>query len=197
MFGTRYSPELERAVRSVDRAQFLPPDQLEAVNDDRPLPIGHGQTISQPSLVEEMTHHLGVTGGSRVLEIGTGCGYQTAILAHLAREVYTIERIPELAEAARERLLRLGLTNIRYRVGDGTKGWPEQAPFDRIMVTAAPINIPPVLIEQLVRGGRMVIPVGPDIHSQSLWLATKDLTGHVRCEELFGVRFVPLIPDES
>lgn len=195
MFGKSSMTALERAVRAVNRENFLPAEQLGCARDDRPLPIGHGQTISQPSLVQEMTRELVLTTRSRVLEIGTGSGYQTAILAELAAQVYTIERILDLAEVAQERLTRLGYENIEFRVGDGAEGWPEAAPFDAIIVTAAPTAIPPALVEQLGRGGRMVIPVGPTAQDQTLFLVTKDAAGAVWQRELFGVRFVPLVSD--
>ncbi len=184
-----------RAVRAVHREEFLPPQQRAHAADDAPLPIGYAQTISQPSLVEEMTRELQLTDRSRVLEIGTGSGYQTAILAEIAAEIFTVERIPELADAARERLERLGYSNIRYRVGDGALGWPEAAPFDGIVVTAAPADVPAPLTEQLAPNGRMVIPVGPRVDAQRLLLVTKDAGGRIRQQELFGVRFVPLVSE--
>jgi protein-L-isoaspartate(D-aspartate) O-methyltransferase len=181
------------AFASVDRALFLPLGQLGRVHVDAPLPIGFDQTISQPSLVREMTCLLAPHSGSRVLEIGTGSGFQTAILAKLAATVFTIERVPELAAEAERRLRRLGCTNIHYRLADGACGWPEQAPFDRIMVTAAPATIPPALEQQLASGGRMVIPVGPEPDDQALWLVTRDVAGQLAHERLFPVRFVPLV----
>jgi protein-L-isoaspartate(D-aspartate) O-methyltransferase len=193
MFGKKSMSDLERAVQAVNRLDFLPPEQRDRVRVDGPLPIGFGQTISQPSLVEEMTRELDPTNSSKVLEIGTGSGYQTAILAELAATVYTIERIPELARDARERLDALGYRNIEFRIGDGALGWPEAAPFDRIMVTAAPDEVPTALIQQLAPGGRMVIPVGADREHQVLECFTKDQEGRVEHRELFGVRFVPLV----
>lgn len=193
MFGRRSEDPVDEAVRAVRRVDFIPADQVACAGADEPLPIGHGQTISQPSLVVEMTRELAVTRRSRVLEIGTGSGFQAAILAHLAAEVFTIERIPELADAARDRLERLGYRNIRFRIGDGALGWPEAAPFDAIIVTAAPKEIPPALIDQLAVNGRMVIPAGPTAQQQSLWLITKAADGTITERQLFGVRFVPLV----
>lgn len=173
----------------------MPADQLRHAGDDRPLPIGCGQTISQPSLVEYMTGELALGPGDRVLEIGTGSGYQTAILAEMAAEVFTIERLPQLATTARERLGRLGYANIRFRVGDGAAGWPEAAPFSGIIVTAAAVRVPPALIDQLAPGGRLIIPVGPTLHEQELLRVEKRQDGSVQSEGLFGVRFVPLVSD--
>lgn len=190
---THAAQEVQRAVAAVPRAVFLPPEQRSHVAEDRPLPIGHHQTISQPSLVMRMTQELGLAPGDRVLEIGTGCGYQTAILAELAHEVFTVERIPELAFAAQQRLATLGYGNIRFRVGDGAQGWPEFAPFAAIIVTAAPVSVPPALVAQLAVGGRMVIPVGEDRDQQVLLKVRRRDDGTVTQEELFGVRFVPLI----
>ncbi len=197
MFGKVPMTALDRAVRSVRREEFLPPEQLPHVSEDIPLPIGHGQTISQPSLVVEMTRELAIDERSRVLEIGTGSGYQTALLAELAKDVFTIERIPELAAAAESRLRKLGYHTIRFRVGDGAEGWPEEAPYDGIIVTAAPPVLPAKLVDQLALGGRMVIPVGPTVHDQTLMLVVKDSSGAVWERELFGVRFVPLISDDD
>lgn len=176
--------------RTLNRRDFIDDPEIQAWAEcDRPLPIGHGQTISQPSLVLTMTQELAVEPGSRVLEIGTGSGFQTALLAQFAESVYTIERIPELADKSRERLLKLGFTNIRYKVGDGSEGWPEYAPFDRIMVTAAAGKIPHTLLKQLKVGGRMILPLGP-AESQELLLITKDAAGIVQSESLGAVRFV-------
>lgn len=184
-----------RAMRAVRREDFLPAEQRVNVDKDMPLPIGHAQTISQPSLVQEMTCELALDARSRVLEIGTGSGYQTAILAEIAAEVFTVERIADLADGARSRLEALGYDNIRYRIGDGALGWPEAAPFDRIVVTAAPKFVPSALVEQLAPNGRMVIPVGLAPDAQQLLLVTKDAAGGVWERELFGVRFVPLVSE--
>lgn len=189
------SAAVERAVRAVRRDDFLTAEQKRHAGEDVPLPIGQGQTTSQPSLVAEMTRELGLTGASRVLEVGTGSGYQTAILAEIAAEVFTVERLPELAEAARVRLVGLGYSNIRFRVGDGARGWPEAAPFNAIIVTAAPRSVPAPLLEQLAPSGRMVIPVGETAEEQVLVLLGKDAQGRVWRRDLFGVRFVPLLSD--
>jgi protein-L-isoaspartate(D-aspartate) O-methyltransferase len=159
---------------------------------NRPLPIGHGQTISQPYIVAVMTDLLGVDRDDVVLEVGTGSGYQTAILAQLGQHVYTMEIIQELADEARERLQRLGYTNISTRVGDGYYGWEEHAPFDAIMVTAAASHIPPPLLRQLKPGGHMVIPVGGPFLTQQLLLVSKDTDGQITTRQVLPVAFVPL-----
>lgn len=197
MFGKASMTAVGRAIRAVRREHFLPPEQRAHVATDAPLPIGYDQTISQPSLVEEMTRELALTAQSRVLEIGTGSGFQTAILAEIAQAVFTIERIPELAESARLRLESLGYRNIRFRVGDGALGWPEEAPFGAIIVTAAPPEVPPALVDQLAPDGRMLVPVGADVNAQRLLLVTKDERGRVWRRDLFGVRFVPLVSERS
>jgi protein-L-isoaspartate(D-aspartate) O-methyltransferase len=188
---------VDRAIRAVDRTAFLPADQIEYAGDDTPLPIGHAQTISQPSLVAEMTRQLALTQRSRVLEVGTGSGYQTALLAEIAAEVFTIERLAELGESARQRLDKLGYHNIQFRIGDGAIGWPDAAPFDAIIVTAAPKTVPEPLVAQLAAMGRMVIPVGQHQGDQMLLLVMKDDAGKVSQRELFAVRFVPLISEGS
>jgi len=149
-----------RAMEEIPRERFLPPEQAKNAFADAAVPIDAGQTLSQPYMVAAMTAQLDPQPHERVLEIGTGSGYQTAILARLAREVYTIERIASLQDAARILLRELGMENVKYRVGDGTQGWPEEAPFDAIMVTAGAPELPEPLIAQLAEGGRMVIPVG-------------------------------------
>lgn len=149
-----------RAMEEIPRERFLPPEQAKNAFADAAVPIDAGQTLSQPYMVAAMTAQLDLQPHERVLEIGTGSGYQTAILARLAREVYTIERIASLQDAARILLRELGMENVKYRVGDGTQGWPEEAPFDAIMVTAGAPELPEPLIAQLAEGGRMVIPVG-------------------------------------
>ncbi len=181
-----------KAIARVPRAEFVPPELREQAHSDLPLPIGYGQTISQPYVVALMTQLLRLEPDDRVLEVGTGSGYQTAILAELAREVYSIEAIKELAEAARERLHRLGYRNVHVRHGDGALGWPEHAPYDAIIVTAAPERVPPALIEQLAEGGRMVIPIGPEYADQMLWLVEKR-EDHIHTQPIAPVRFVPLI----
>jgi protein-L-isoaspartate(D-aspartate) O-methyltransferase len=178
------------AMRSVPRHELVPESQREYAYEDGPLPIGEGQTISQPYIVAAMSEAAALTGDERVLEVGTGSGYQAAVLAELAREVYTIELEPELAARAKRDLERLGYANVHTRTGDGYRGWPEVAPFDAILVTAAPDHVPPALESQLKRGGRLVIPVG-DSGDQELWLFTKTERGLER-QRLMPVRFVPL-----
>ncbi len=180
------------AIARVPRTEFVPPELRERAFFDIPLPIGYGQTISQPYVVALMTQLLQLKPQDRVLEIGTGSGYQTAILAKLAHEVYSIEAIKALAETARERLQRLGYTNIHILHGDGALGWPEHAPYDAIIVTAAPEQIPPALVSQLADGGRMVIPVGPEYTEQMLQLVEKR-RGRIRTRSIAPVRFVPLL----
>jgi protein-L-isoaspartate(D-aspartate) O-methyltransferase len=182
------------AVAQVPRQLFVPEAQRAEADADRPLPIGLGQTISQPFVVATMTEAAGLRGGERVLEVGTGSGYQTALLALLAREVFSIEILPELAEQARRTLQEtLGLDNVRLRVGDGRRGWPEAAPFDAILVTAAPAQVPPALPAQLAPGGRLVIPVGEDPDAQRLLLLRRGEDGATTSEDLMTVRFVPLV----
>jgi protein-L-isoaspartate(D-aspartate) O-methyltransferase len=183
---------LHEAFKNLDRSYFLEGACKDLASFDEPLPIGFGQTISQPTLVVEMTARLDPEPTSRVLEIGTGSGYQTALLAPFCQMVYTVERIAELAEKAQTRLTGLGLTNVLFRVGDGSTGWPEEAPFDRIMVTAAAAVVPPALIDQLAPGGRMVIPVGPR-GWQDLLLVSKNRHGQVAQQAIEKVAFVELV----
>ncbi len=183
-------PRVLEAMARVPRHLFVPETERAYAYADEPLPIGSGQTISQPYIVAYMTEALGLSGDEKVLEVGTGSGYQTAVLAELAREVLTIEVIDSLSRAAQERLERAGCRNIRFRVGDGSAGWPEEAPFDAIMVTAAAPRIPEALEAQLGPEGRMVIPVGTDL--QELSLVRRGRKGLQR-ERLIGVRFVPLV----
>lgn len=178
------------AMEKVPRHLFVPGNMAGWAYGDEPLPIGSGQTISQPYIVAYMTEALGLSGGEKVLEVGTGSGYQTAVLAELAAEVFTVELIEDLAGRAREVLEGLGYRNIRFRTDDGSRGWPEEAPFDAVMVTAAANVIPAALEEQLAPGGRMIIPVGVD--SQELVLVSKSERG-VERESLIPVRFVPLV----
>ncbi len=180
------------AVRAVPRHLFVPEDQREAAYGDYPLPIGFGQTISQPYIVALMTELLELEEGDKVLEIGTGSGYQAAVLAELPGvEVYTIEIIPELAERAKQTLEDLGYTNAHCKQGDGYYGWPEHAPFDGIIVTAAPDHVPPSLREQLAVDGRMVIPIGPRGGYQTLWKFVKQPDGELKAYNEGGVAFVP------
>lgn len=177
----------------LDRSYFIE-DHKEYAHLDRPLPIGHGQTISQPSLVLDMTILLDVRDGHRVLEIGTGSGYQSALLSKAAGKVYTVERIEEHHESAKKRLAEAGFSNIEYKLGDGSQGWAEHAPYDRIMVTAAARILPQDLVDQLASEGRMVIPVG-DEFMQELLLVQKTKDGELTKESLGFVRFVGLIGD--
>jgi protein-L-isoaspartate(D-aspartate) O-methyltransferase len=159
--------------------------------ENRPLPIGNGQTISQPFIVAVMTDLLDPEPDDKVLEIGTGSGYQAAVLASLVEEVFTIEIVPPLGERASATLERLGFTNVRTRIGDGYRGWPEEAPFDGIIVTAAADQIPPPLIEQLKAGGRMIIPVGGNSAAEQLTLIEKRMDGSIALRQVMPVRFVP------
>jgi protein-L-isoaspartate(D-aspartate) O-methyltransferase len=177
------------AMRRVQRHLLVPEAQRGLAYQDHPLPIGHGQTISQPFIVGFMTAALDLDGSERVLEIGTGSGYQTAVLAELAEHVYSIEIVAPLAESARAALAELGYENVSVRAGDGYRGWPEEAPFDAIIVTAAPGHVPEPLLEQLAVGGRMIVPVGGLL--QELVLLTRSETGITRSRVL-PVRFVPM-----
>lgn len=188
--GIRNSRVLE-AMGSLPRELFVPQERRAAAYEDRALPVGLGQTISQPYIVALMTEALAVGSGHRVLEIGTGTGYQTAILAMLSGHVVTVERLAELSMAARDRVTGLGLGNVTYRVGDGSGGWPEDAPFDRIIVTAAAPAIIPALLDQLSPGGRVIMPIG-DEPTQRLTLLER-FHGRIVERPLLGVRFVRLI----
>jgi protein-L-isoaspartate(D-aspartate) O-methyltransferase len=189
--GVRDPRVLEALIR-VPRDLFIPDDSRSGAYDDRPIPIGYGQTISQPYIVGYMTEALQVEPSHRVLEIGTGCGYQTAVLAELSGEVYSIERISALGERARRTLESLGYANVHVRVGDGYAGWPEHAPFDRILAAAAPPEIPPALLEQLAGGGILVMPVGVD--NQELRVLKKH-EDRLELLSTLAVRFVPMIAD--
>jgi protein-L-isoaspartate(D-aspartate) O-methyltransferase len=180
------------AMRSVPRHEFVQPSLRSLAYLNRPLPIGHGQTISQPYIVAVMTDLLRLQEQHRVLEIGTGSGYQAAVLAELVDEVYTMEIIEPLGITAQERLERLGYDNVEVRVADGYYGWAEHAPFDAIIVTASAGHIPPPLIDQLKPGGRMVIPVGTQFMTQQLLLVEKDQEGKLSTRQVLPVRFVPL-----
>ena len=185
-----------RAMDEVPREHFVEPSYTEAAYADQALPIACGQTISQPYVVAYMTEQLGVRPEHRVLEVGTGSGYQAAVLSRLAREVVTIERYRTLADAARSRLATLGYDNVEVVVGDGLAGAPVRAPFDRIIVTAAAETIPEALVEQLAEGGVMVLPLGPHAGHQELVKLTKTGGGVVR-DDLIAVRFVPLLPGRA
>ena len=194
--GDRLDPRVLDALLRVPREHFVPPDLVARAYDNRPLPIGHGQTISQPLVVAVMTHLLHLEPLSRVLEVGTGSGYQTALLAELAGEVVTIEVVEPLAREARAALEALGYRNIVFEIGDGAAGSPAHAPFDAILVTAAAPTIPPALVEQLKPGGRMVVPLGRDPLGQELVLIEKDTDGVAQQRRLFPVAFVPLTGGE-
>ncbi len=180
------------AMRQVPRHEFVPPEVAPYAYEDRALPIGQRQTISQPWIVAVMTEAIRPRSGLRVLEIGTGSGYQAAVLAAAGCEVRTIELLPELADSARARLARLGYASVEVRQGDGWKGWPEAAPFEAIVVTAAPDRVPEALLEQLAPGGRLVVPIGPEGGVQQLRLYAKDARGRVDWTVITEVLFVPM-----
>jgi len=184
------SPQVLAAMTQVPRHLFVPAAERGHAYEDHPLPIGDGQTISQPYIVALMTALLGLPPQSRVLEIGTGSGYQAAVLSRLAAQVYSVEIVAELGTRARETLSRLGYENVQVRIADGYRGWPEAAPFDGILLTAAPHAVPPPLIAQLKPGGRMVLPIGG--FDQDLIVLTKQPDGTVKQEKVLPVRFVPM-----
>jgi protein-L-isoaspartate(D-aspartate) O-methyltransferase len=184
-------PKVLAALEKVPRHAFVPEKVSRLAYANHPLPIGHGQTISQPFIVALMTDLLQSKASDRVLEIGTGSGYQAAVLSVLVREVYSVEIVRPLGESAAETLARLGYTNVKTRIGDGYQGWEEHAPFDAIMVTAAPSHVPPALIAQLKPGGRLVIPVGEAF--QDLMLVVKAADGSTTTTRVIPVRFVPLV----
>lgn len=187
-----FAPSTLAVLGRTPRHLFVPEQETDAAYENRPLPIGHGQTISQPYIVALMTDLLDVDIGERVFELGTGSGYQAAVLAQLAREVYSVEIVPELGQRAARTLARLGYDNVQVKVADGYYGWPEHGPFDAIIVTAAASNIPPPLIEQLAPGGRMVIPLGTSFLTQQLMLVEKQHNGEITTRQVLPVRFVPL-----
>ncbi len=187
-----FAPRVMAAMAAVPRHLFVPEGDRDLAYANGPLPIGWGQTISQPYIVALMTDLLACGPDDRVLEIGTGSGYQAAVLSGLVAQVYSLEIIPELAKAAAERLARLGYLNVSVRQGDGHQGWPEQAPFDGILVTAAARAIPPALVEQLRPGARLVIPVGQPYAHQDLLLLEKGPDGALSLTEVLGVAFVPM-----
>lgn len=189
----RFSDRTMHAMAHTPREEFVSEGYISLAYENRPLPIGYGQTISQPYIVALMTELLELEGQDIVLEIGTGSGYQAAVLSHLAKAVYTVERVPELAEAASMRFKALGYNNIHSRESDGYEGWVEEAPFDAIIVTAAARDVPQVLVEQLKPGGRMVLPVGLPHASQELMLLRKDNNGKVNKKTILAVAFVPMI----
>lgn len=188
----RLAPAVLKAMETVPRHEFVPPAQRKFSYQNRPLPIGNGQTISQPYIVAIMTDLLDLKSDDKVLEIGTGSGYQAAILAKLVKNVFSIEIIEPLGKAASKRLDNLGFKNVEVRLGDGYYGWQEHAPFDAIIVTAAASHIPPPLIKQLKPGGRMIIPVGSRFMTQELLMVLKNDKGEVTTRQILPVRFVPL-----
>jgi protein-L-isoaspartate(D-aspartate) O-methyltransferase len=190
--GVRDRPVLE-AMRAIPREWFMPPGVRAQAYADRPVSIGHGQTISQPYIVAVMTELLGATREDRVLEIGTGSGYQAAVLSRVARSVYSIEIVPELARSAAETLRKAGCENVTVRTGDGYRGWPEEAPFSRVILTASPPEIPQTLIDQLAPGGRLVAPEGASPLDQQLVVVEKGRDGRVTRRAVMGVRFVPMV----
>ena len=190
--GVRFDARVMEAMRNVPRHAFVPPDQVRYAYANRPLPIGYGQTISQPYIVALMTDLLAVKSGDKVLEIGTGSGYQAAILAELGAKAYSIEIVEALGKEAAERFRQLRTRNVETRVGDGYYGWDAHAPFDSIIVTAAANHVPPPLVRQLKTGGKMVIPVGSAFLTQHLMLIEKNADGSVSSRQILPVRFVPL-----
>jgi len=191
------APEVINALAEVPRHRFVPESLQEQAYYNGPLPIGHGQTISQPYIVALMTHLLRVGSDSVVLEVGTGSGYQAAVLSRLVSRVYSIEIIPALYEVATRRLAELGYDNVETRLGDGYGGWPEHAPYDGIVVTAATPHIPPALVEQLKPGGRLVVPVGSTWGAQTLTAVECDGSGATREQPVLPVAFVPLTRGEG
>ncbi len=193
----RLDPAVRAAVARVPRHEFVPGWERAFAYENRPLSIGRGQTISQPYIVAAMTQMLHPHAKMRVLEVGTGCGYQAAVLAAVVAEVWSVERIAELAEAAAERLARLGYANVHVKNGDGSLGWPEHAPYDGILVTAAAPTMPQALVDQLAAGGRMVVPIGVGRFEQTLTLVEKDDANKIRVEPGLPVAFVPLLAGEG
>jgi protein-L-isoaspartate(D-aspartate) O-methyltransferase len=193
----RLSGAVLAALAAVPRHAFVPRCETLFAYENRPLGIGFGQTISQPFIVAIMSELLDLTPGDRVLEVGTGSGYQSAVLAELAAHVFSIEVIADLAEEAMQRFAALGITNIAVRLGDGFAGWPEEAPFEAIIVTAAPTEIPPALVAQLAIGGRLVIPVGPAGETQMLYRCVKRYDGSLEQVPRLPVAFVPMLPAET
>lgn len=185
-------PRVMKAMATVPRDKFVPPDIEYAAYDNNALPIAHGQTISQPYIVALMSDLLQLEPDQIALEIGTGSGYQSAVLSYLCKKVYTIEVIAELGEAAAELFKKLGYDNIETRIGNGYYGWPEHAPYDGIIVTAAATHIPQTLVDQLKPGGRMVIPIGLPYSHQELMLVSKDEQDNIEVDDILGVAFVPL-----
>ena len=190
-------PAVLMAMRRVPRHVFVPEEDSRHAYENRPLPIGYNQTISQPVIVAHMTELLGLKAGHKVLEIGTGSGYQAAVLAELCDSVYSIEIVAPLGERAKAVLGELGYHQVRVRIGNGYEGWPEEAPFDRIIVTCAPDDIPEALTEQLAPGGRIIIPVGSPWQAQQLIVVRKNRKGKISSEKQYPVRFVPMTGKEQ
>jgi protein-L-isoaspartate(D-aspartate) O-methyltransferase len=191
----RLGEPVRRALLAVPRHRFVPADLRVFAYENRPLGIGQGQTISQPYIVALMSELLSLNPGDRVLEIGTGSGYQAAVLAQLADAVYSVENLPELARSAGETLHAAGIDNVEIHFGDGSRGWPEHAPYDAIIVTAAARRLPHALIEQLAPGGRLVIPIGDPRNTQTLEVITKAMDGNITRRDVLPVAFVPLVSD--
>jgi len=187
------NPEVLKAMRETPRELFMPSAVRTLAYEDRPAPIGYGQTISQPYIVAFMTEMLDIKKDHRVLEIGTGSGYQAAILSSVAKEVYTIEIVPRLSKSASETLNRMGYQNVIVREGDGYKGWPEKAPFDRIILTAAPTKLPQALTDQLKPGGKLLAPIGDRTSAQELILVEKSADGKITSRPVLPVQFVPMV----
>lgn len=194
--GSSLSPSVVAAMQKVKRHLFVPSSQAVNAYLNRPLPIGYGQTISQPLIVAMMTDLMQVKSDDKVLEIGTGSGYQAAVLAEIAKTVYSIEIIHPLGKQATKRLKLLGYKNIEVRLGDGYYGWPEEAPFDAIIVTAAASHVPPPLLKQLKPGGKMLIPLGTHFMAQYLMLVEKQMNGSVTSKQILPVRFVPFTREQ-
>jgi len=187
------SHEVISAIKAIERAQFVPKDVSKLAYSDCPLQIGHGQTISQPFIVALMTDMLDLKPDHKVLEIGTGSGYQTAVLSHLVSKVYSVERIADLSYQAQQRLQLLNYNNVDFYLGDGHEGWIAHAPYDAIIVTAAATSVPPKLLEQLKTDGNMVIPVGLNYMPQQLLVISKDKQGNIKSKKILDVSFVPLV----
>ena len=193
----KFSDRVMAAMKAVPRHEFVKPSDVVAAYVNRPQAIGHGQTISQPYIVALMTDLLDLGDSDRVLEVGTGCGYQAAVLAEMGARVFSVETVEKLAQASRQRLARLSYGDVEVRTGDGFRGWPEKAPFDAIIVTAAPERIPEALVEQLRRGGRMVVPIGRVHQAQSLVRLAKDQNGKVTEQAMLPVAFVPMVGERN
>jgi protein-L-isoaspartate(D-aspartate) O-methyltransferase len=187
------NPDVLRVMRAVPRHLFIPESQRAWAYEDHPVPIGQGQTISQPYIVALMTELLEPAKDHKVLEIGTGSGYQAAVLSGLVKQIFSIEIVPELARSASALLAKQGYSNVKVRLGDGYRGWPEEAPFDRIIITAAPPEIPQTLIDQLAPGGKLVAPVGSTVWGQDLVVVDKRPDGKTRRRSVIPVMFVPMV----